>query len=423
MEYRLKTFKNGLRLVTVPIPSLESATITIWVGVGSRFEDNRTAGISHFLEHMVFKGGKKYKNARQVAETVDSMGAENNAGTTHEWTNFYIKARAALIDKAFDVLSDVVLNPNLKPEDIEREKGVILEEIAMDRDTPIQRIGDVFNEVTFSGSTLGRDIAGYPKTVQQITKNDFLRYRKLHYDAKKIVVTVAGGVNTSKVEKLVGRYFSALPGKRKESPKAYVSSQKSSQLRIEYKKSEQAHLIIGFLGHSRSYDKRYSEAVLATILGRGMSSRLFTEIREKRGLAYAVGTSISRYVDIGVFATYAGVDLTRTDEAIKVLVDQIYGIKSKKYPISAKELNKAKEYLKGRMALALEDTNAVNDFFGQKVLFDEKIETPEVIFKKIDKVNLNEILEVAKDTFMPEKLNLAIIGPYKDKSRFEKLIK
>jgi predicted Zn-dependent peptidase len=423
MNYKLTTLENGLRVVVVPLPSLESATLTVWVGVGSRYEEPKISGLSHFLEHMVFKGGKKYSSAKEVSEKIDTMGAENNAGTAHEWTNFYIKARAGLIGEAFDVLSDVVLRPILKTEDINRERGVILEEIAMEEDTPVEKIGDVFGELIFSGSSLGVNIAGSPQTVSHIHKSDFVRYRNTHYDAKNIVITVAGGVDVIKTVKLAEKYFGTLSGTKRENAEQFISKQTAPRLKVEYKKSEQAHLILGFLGHPRGYELRYAESILATLLGRGMSSRLFTEVREKRGLAYAVGSSVARYVDTGAFATYAGVDLKRIDEAIKVILDQMYGLKNTKYPVSKKELNKAKEYLKGRMALALEDTNAVNDFFGQRVLFDQAIETPEQVFKKVDKVSLSEVLEVAKDLFVPEKLNLAIIGPYKDKTRFEKLIR
>ena len=238
MNYKLTTLENGLRVVVVPLPSLESATLTVWVGVGSRYEEPKISGLSHFLEHMVFKGGKKYSSAKEVSEKIDTMGAENNAGTAHEWTNFYIKARAGLIGEAFDVLSDVVLRPILKTEDINRERGVILEEIAMEEDTPVEKIGDVFGELIFSGSSLGVNIAGSPQTVSHIHKSDFVRYRNTHYDAKNIVITVAGGVDVIKTVKLAEKYFGTLSGTKRENAEQFISKQTAPRLKVEYKKSE-----------------------------------------------------------------------------------------------------------------------------------------------------------------------------------------
>lgn len=422
MDYKLTTLSTGLRLLTVEMPNLESASVTVWVGVGSRYERKEKAGISHFLEHMVFKGTKKRETASDVSLAIDSIGSESNAATAQEWTNFYIKARAGQIEKAFDILSDLVLCPLLRQEDIDREKGVIIEEIAMKEDIPMEKIGDKFVELMFEGNPLARDIAGYTETVKGITRNDFLRYRRLHYDAKNIVITVSGGIKNGEVKELTRKYFSPLKGKRFETPKLFSPSQKRPKLHVEKKKSEQAHFFLGFFGHPHTHPDRYAQSLLATILGRGMSSRLFTEIREKRGLAYSIGTSVSRYVDTGIFATYAGVDIKKAEEAIKVILDQTYGLKEKVYPVADAELKKAKEYLKGRMALSLEDTLSVNDFFGQEVMFMDKIVTPDEAFAKVDKVTVPDIERVAKDLFNPKKLNLAIIGPFRENSKFEKLI-
>src|SRR3972149_5318736 len=213
MKHILSKLDNGVRLVTVPMPSLESVTVTVWVGVGSRSETDKIAGISHFLEHMVFKGGKKRPSAREISEAVDAIGGEFNASTGKEWTNFYIKARAANLETAFDVLSDMVFNPLLKEEEIEREKGVIIEEIAMYEDTPMYRIGDVFEQLIYEGNSLSWDIAGTAKTVKAIKKGDFERYRKMYYYADNILLTVAGGVAPKSVEDLAKKYFGEIKTK------------------------------------------------------------------------------------------------------------------------------------------------------------------------------------------------------------------
>ncbi len=424
MDYKRFTLKNGLKVVVSPMPNLESATLTVWVKTGSRFEDARINGISHFLEHMVFKGSKKRPTAKEIAEAVDAIGGEFNAATSKDWTNFYIKAQAGHIEKAFDVLSDMVLNPILKKEEIEREKGVIIEEIAMYEDTPMLRIGDIFEQLIFGKTPLGRDIAGTPNTVKSIEQDDFIRYRKRHYYAENMLLTIAGKVKGNEVIKLAEKYFGELKEGGREGKETKIKEgQKGSGLKLHSKKKEQAHFILGFRGNPRGYKGRFAEAVLSVILGGGMSSRLFTEVRERRGLAYAVKTSVERYQDTGYIGTYAGVDVKRVDEAIKVVLDQHYGLADGRYPISASELTKAKEYLKGHMALALEDTKGVNEFFGESELFLKKIETPEEVFKAVDKVTIDDVLSEARKAFRPEKLNLALIGPYEDPQRFEKLIK
>ncbi len=422
MDYRLTTLSNGLRVITVPMPNLESVSITLWVGVGSRFEEDGKAGVSHFLEHVVSKGSKKYKTARAISLATDSIGAETNAGTSHEWTDFYIKSQAGQVRRSFDLLADMVLNPLLRENDIEREKGVILEEISMHKDNPMERIGDIFTNLTFAGSSLGRDIIGSVDTVKGILKNDFEKYRDIHYKAKNMILTVAGKIDEEKILKLANKYFGNLEEGKKEEARKFEQNADRPRVKVEYKDTEQAHLILGFYGYNRTHPERLAEGLLSVILGKGMSSRLFTEIREKRGLAYAVGTSVSRFVDTGVFGTYAGINPKNISKVVKLILNESYGIAEGKYPITLKELNKAKEFVKGRTALTLEDTLEVNEFFGQRAMFLPEIDTPEEFFKKVDAVELKNIQKVARDIFTPMKLNLAIIGPYKDSENFKKLV-
>lgn len=425
MKFSKKTLKNGLRVISVPLSNLESATVTVWVKTGSRMEEDKVAGISHFLEHMVFKGSKKRPTAKEIAEEVDGLGGEFNATTSKDWTNFYIKARAGNLGIAFDVLADMVLNPILAEEEIEREKGVIVEEIRMYEDTPMFRIGDVYEQLTFGGTPLGRDIIGSEKTVTGVKRDDFVRYRNIYYYPENMLLTVAGGVSEKEVLNLAEQHLDQLKkaAKSASKPLIFQQKQKRPQVKLHPKKKEQAHFILGFLAEGRNYKGKLVQAVLAAILGGGMSSRLFSEVRERRGLAYSVKTSVERYEDTGYIGTYAGVDVKRIDEAIKVVLDEHYKLASGDSPISAKELKKAKEFIKGHLALSLEDTKDINYFFADQELYLTKVETPEEIFKGIDKVTIEEVIAEAKKAFRPEKLNLALIGPYEDPQRFEKLIK
>lgn len=422
MNYSLQTLSNGLRLLTVPMPSLESMCLTVWVRVGSRFEDEKIAGISHFLEHMTFKGSKKYQTAQKVSETLDALGAEYNAATSNEWTNFYIKVRVGQMEKAFDVLSDMLLHPRFLPEDIERERGVILEELSMSEDVPMSKVGDIFMEKMFEGNPLNRDIIGTKESVNAINQKNFIDFRNEYYTANNMLITVSGGVEEKEAVALCEKYFGSLPQGSLTNFLSFVPAQSAPKLVMKKKETEQAHIIVGFLGYQRGHERRFAENILATILGRGMSSRLFLEVREKRGLAYSVGSSLSRFIDVGVFDTYAGVDPSKTPEAIKVILNEHYKLINEKAMVTNEELAKAKEYIKGRTALALEDSSAVNDYYGQRALFLSDIETPEDVFEKIDAVTEAEILAVAREIFVPERLTLAVIGPFEDTEKFEKLI-
>ena len=423
MNYSKRTLPNGLRIITVPMPSSESVTLTIWANVGSRYEGNDIAGISHFLEHMTFKGSRKRPTAHAVSQAVDAIGAEFNAATSKEWTNFYIKAAKLNLEKAFDVLSDMLLHPLLKSEEITREKGVILAEMAMYEDTPMVDVGNVFEELMFSGNFLGRDTIGTPQAVQSVTRQNFLKYRLKHYFPKNLLITVAGGVTEREVFALTRKYFPDLSANKKNpSKKKFLATQKNPAIKLKSKKIEQAHLILGFRGNPLGSPDRFAESVLATVLGRGMSSRLFIEVRERRGLAYSVHTDPEHYTDAGYLGTYAGVDPVKAEEALKVILAEHYALRDNLKLITPEELTKAKEFIKGHIALGLENTSAVNHFFGEQELLLGKIDTPEEIFRKINQVTLQEVIKVAQKLFQKKNLNLAIIGPYNSTKKFTKLL-
>ncbi len=424
MNFHKHTLSNGLRIVTVPMPSSESVTLTVWCHVGSRYESEKIAGLSHFLEHMTFKGSKKRPTAREISTAVDAIGGEFNAGTSKEWTNFYIKTSKENLEKAFDVLSDMVINPLIQEDEVQREKGVILEEKAMYEDTPMMNISDVFENLIFDGNILSRDTIGTEKAIKDMTQKDFLRFRSTYYHPKNMLITIAGGVTEKKSLELTKRYFVGLTKREVKSDFGkFQVKQNNPRVFLKSKKVDQAHLILGFTGNKLGHPDRFAEGVLATILGRGMSSRLFIEVRERRGLSYSVHTDVEHYTDTGYIATYAGVDPKKAEEAIKVILEEHYGLANKTNEISEDELLKAKGYLKGHIALALENTSAVNSFFGEQELLLAKIETPEDLYEGIDKVKIEDVVRVAKKLFVKDRLNLAIIGPYNSSDKFIKLLK
>lgn len=423
MQYVKGILNNRLRVITVPMPSLESVTVSIWAKTGSRNETSKNNGISHFLEHMFFKGTKNRPTAKQIAEEIDQIGGVQNAGTSKEYTQYYIKCRADRIEVAFDLLSDMTLNSLLAREEIEREKGTIIEEIRMYEDTPMISIGEVFESVIYEGNSLGMNIAGTEKTVSEMKRSDFVDYRSNFYTPENMILTIAGGVTEKQTLELAEKYFSKLiKSTTKPAFNKFTARQVEPKIKLHNKKKEQTHVILGFLADGKNYKGKYAQTILSAILGGGMSSRMFTEVRERRGLAYSIRTSMDRYIDSGYIGTYAGLDTKRAVEAVKVMLEEHHKILNSKFLVSNAELLKAKEFLKGHLALSLEDTSDVSSFFGDQELFSDKVLTPEEVFKKIDKVTMDEVNFEAKRLFVPERLNLAIIGPYEDDEKFKKLL-
>lgn len=419
-EYRRWELSNHLRVVAVPMEGISSATVLVLVGAGSRYESKAKAGLSHFLEHMIFKGTKKRSTAFEISSLVDSIGAENNAYTSKDQTGFYIKVDRKHLELAFDVLSDTLLNSLFKTEEINRERGTIIEEINMYEDTPRYKIDDVFYELLYGQTPMGWSVAGYKETVKNIKRQDFLDYTQRFYHGCNMVLVVAGKIDFSTVQTLADEYFGVFSSGERVQPQKIVLAQNEPQVKLFSKKTDQAHLYLGFPAFSFSDPDRYVLNVLHAILGGGMSSRLFIEVRERRGLAYYVHTNVDFYSDTGVFNVAAGLNLNKIEEAVKIILAELEKVKAGE--IKESELTRAKEFLQGRMTLSLESSRAMADWYAERELLEGKIETPEEVFKKIEKVTLEDIQKVAKRIFAPEKRNLAIIGPYKEQEKFLKLI-
>ncbi len=420
MKFTKKILKNGLTVIEVPSSDAESVVVDFFVKTGSRSETSKENGISHFLEHFLFKGTKKYPTALAISSLIDSIGGEMNANTGKEHTQYYIKAASKHLPLIFEVLTDMVQNPLLDSAELEREKGVIVEEINMYKDTPMYEIENILESSMWPKDTLGRDIAGTKETVTKFTREMFLDYINRHYQTPNMILGVSGKYSQKTLNDLITKHWIKYPRKRYFGWEKVTDKQGSYRLKVQYKETEQAHLVFGFKGFAYGDKRNSAQSVLSAILGGGMSSRLFTEVREKRGLAYYVRASGGAYQDTGVFNVGAGVQIIKIEEAIEVILKELARIKTEKVELA--ELTKAKDYIKGRSILALEDNQVRLDWFLEACAFKPKILIPEEVFKKIDAVTAEDIQKVAKDLFQKNKMTLAIIGPYKGEDKFKKLL-
>lgn len=413
-------FPNKLRLYTIPMDSVKSVTVLFLFGVGSRYERREVNGISHFLEHMFFKGTKKRPTAFEITSLIEGIGGEFNAFTSKEYTGFYVKAASQHLPLIFDVLTDMLTNSIFDPREIERERGVILEEINMYEDVPMRRIGDVYDQLLYGDQPLGWRTIGGKETIKQIKRADFLQQIKTFYRPSNMVVGVAGSADEAEVKELVDKFLGHLSDKSVPKHSKVVEKQKRPEVSVYHKKSDQAHLCLGVRAFSLGHPDRPKLEVLSTILGGGMSSRLFIELREKRGLAYYIRASADMNTDCGTFVIQAGVDLTKIDDSIKVILMELTKISGS---VTEKELIKAKEYIKGRLILELEDSQAVANLYVGQAVLEKKVKTPEEIMEEIDRVSRDDIVRIAGDIFKNSGLNLAVIGPFEEKSRFEKIVR
>ena len=428
MHPQTYTLKNGLQVIFIDTKTFPTLTTLLLVGAGSRYENEINNGVAHFFEHMAFKGSKKYSNSFVISSTVEGFGGVFNAFTSKDHTGYWIKATNEHFETMIDVIADMIQTPRLLEEEIEREKGVIVEEINMYEDMPQRKVGEIFETLLYKGSPLGFDIAGTKETVTKFTRQTFIDYINNLYQPNNAVLVVAGGLSDGKPQtaknllsspfveylEVIQEKFGNWQAGNKSSFIKIKEIQTKPQMLIKYKKTEQAHFSLGFRAFSFSDNRKYAMNLLATILGGGMSSRLFIQVRERRGLCYYISSGGEFYHDCGSFVTQAGVtnNLDKIKEAIKTILEEHNKIK--KGDIKKEELLKVKEMIKGRLMLSMEDSMNIASFFGTKKILQDKIETPEEIIKKIEAVTVDEIAELAKDIFTPERLNLAMIGPFEE---------
>lgn len=423
MQFKRKILPNGLRVITVPMPSLESVTVIVMVGAGSRYETRKNNGISHFFEHMAFKGTEKRPSAMEISSLIDGMGGEFNAFTGKEITGYYIKSAKSRLETLLDLLSDMLQNSKLDAKEIEKERGVIMEEINMIEDNPMRKLGDLYEELLYGDTPMGWDIAGPKENIQTISQQDFRDYMGGLYSADNMTVVIAGGIESESTEELVEKYFRTMKQFPTGKPLALVENQLTPAVLIKEKKTEQIHIALGIRTVPVGSPKKYPLSVLAAILGGGMSSRLFHEVRETRGLAYYIRTNSDEYTDGGSLVSTAGIDPKRVVEAIEVILSEYSKVAGGKMELSDKELTKAKEFLKGHLVLGLEDSNSVAGFYGHQELLEDKIDNPSDIMKHLDAVTKEDVEAVGKEFFVKETLNLALIGNFEDRAKLESLLK
>jgi len=420
-DYKFHTLDSGLRLITIPMRSTKTATVLVLVGTGSKYETKDINGISHFLEHMMFKGTTKRPGKLDIARELDGIGADYNAFTGKEYTGYYAKASASRIDTLMDVIFDIFLNSKLNEEAIQVEKGVIVEEINMNRDIPQRYVSDLFEQLLYGDQPAGWDIAGEKKTIIKLKRDNFVQYFNSHYVAQNTLIAVAGNIESEHIKQKIEEYFSHIRQHEPFKKLKVIERQDSPQTLIFKKKTDQTHFHLGFRGYDMFDKRKYATGILSTVLGGSMSSRLFFEVREKRGLAYHIRTGIQAYTDSGSFIVTADVNNKRTPEAISVILEEIR--KVVKEGITKDELQKAKDQIEGKTVLGLELSDAVAAAYAEPILFENKVLTPEEELGKIKEVELEQVHDAAQDIFRNEKLNLALIGPFKDEKLFKEILR
>ncbi|PIV38530.1 MAG: hypothetical protein COS30_01615 [Candidatus Portnoybacteria bacterium CG02_land_8_20_14_3_00_45_8] len=411
---------NGLRLILAPMKESPSTTILVLFGTGSKYETKNINGISHFLEHLFFKGTKKRPNTLAISELLDRVGGEYNAFTSKEFTGYWAKVAGEYTDLAFDWVSDILLNSKFDGGEINKERGVIAEEINMIFDNPMRYVGELWEELLYGDQPAGWDVIGTKEVINSLSRRQFLDYFTAHYQTKNAVVCVAGKVGKD-VEAKVLKYFGRLKKGQGGQKLAVREAQRQPQVLLFNKATDQTHLRLGVRGYDLFHKDRFALMLLSSILGGMMSSRLFISVREKKGLAYYVRTMAENYTDSGCLVTGAGVANNKAAEAIEAILVEYRKIRDQKIP--AAEIIKAKDNLRGSLLLGLETSDELAGWLGTQELLRQEVLTPEQIFSKIKAVSAANLQRVARDIFRPEKLNLALIGPFKEKGKFEKILK
>ena len=420
MKYQFHTLDSGLRLVTVPMEGTRAVTVLVMVGTGSKYETKDINGISHFLEHMMFKGTAKRSGTLDIARELESIGAQFNAFTSQEYTGYYAKASAEKTDIIMDVIFDIFLNSRLDEAEIQKERHVVVEEINMGNDDPRHIVGENFEKLLYGNQPAGWSIAGRKETILGLKRDQFVNYFNTHYIAANTVVAIAGNIKLEDIKEKVTNYFSHIRQGTLFTKEAVVENQTAPKADIFFKETDQSHLILGFRGYSMHDERRYPLAVLASILGGGMSSRLFSEVREKRGLAYYVSASNSTSTDCGYFEVDAGVNNAKVEDAIKVILEQIKKVRDD--GVTELELKQAIDQTVGHTDLAMESSNFLAQICANSVLFEGKVLTPDEELAKIKAVTRDDIAKVAQEVFKEDRLNLALVGPFKDSAPFTKLL-
>lgn len=421
MNYKKTILDNGLRVITVPMKDNPTVTVFVMVEAGSKYENKNENGISHFLEHMCFKGTKNRPNSSDISTELDTIGSVYNAFTGNEYTGYFAKAEYTKVGKLLDVVSDMYLNPIFDENEIEKEKGVILEEINMYEDLPQRKVQNLIMELVYGDQPAGWDIIGSKENIKRFSKENFVSYRNKFYVAPATTVIISGNFDEEKVLLDVQKIFSVMPKTEKGIKERVKESQVKPEVSIFKKETDQTHIVLGIRSFD-TYDERSKVMdLLVGVLDAGMSSRLFKKLRDEMGVCYYVGAGQDAFTDHGLFTVSAGVDNKRVKEVVSVILGEL--IKLKADLVSETELNKVKQNLIGTMYLGLESSNALAKFYGFQEIMNEKIKTPEEIKTEVESVTASDIQKLAREVFITENLNLAIVGRFDDKSEFEEILK
>ncbi len=419
--YKKITLDNNLRVITVPMPDSLTTTVLILVEAGSKYETKEINGLSHFLEHMCFKGTEKRPKSIEISSELDSIGAVYNAFTGMEYTGYFAKARPEHFDTILDVVSDIYLNQIFEHKEIDKERGVIIEEINMYEDLPMRRVQELFTSLLYGDQPAGWDIAGRKEVIKKLVRDDFVKYRREHYLSQSSLVVVAGKFNEEEVIPKIENVFLGIKSGLKTPKIKTIEYQDRPEIFLKHKETDQTHLILGCRAFDVFDKRRFALEILADILGGGMSSRLFQKIREELGAAYYVSSDADLYTDHGYLTASAGVDHNKINEVIEATLEEFKKLATES--VDSKELSRAKEHLIGHLIMGLETSDHLASFYGGQEVITKKLMAPEEIIKKIQVVTSEEIMAVAKDIFQNQKLNLAVIGPFSEKERFEKIVK
>lgn len=420
MKYKKKTLSNGLRVIVVPAHANPAVTVLVLVETGSNYEDKSKSGLSHFLEHMMFKGTTRRPTALNISREFDSLGAQSNAFTSNEMTGYYAKAESRHFKRVLDILSDLYLNPTLPPAEVEKERGVILQEISMYEDQPQHKVWEILCRLMYGDTPAGRPTIGTVENVKKFTRDDCDDYRRRHYIAKKTLIVVAGDVTEREAIRGVEDAFATIPNHKKIGKERVSERQKSAQLKVLRKKSDQTHMVMAFRTFGANDKRRAALSVLSGVLGRGMSSRLWQRLREDMGACYYVRTSDLEFSDHGFLAISTGIDGKRIEEVAEAILDECR--KCKTELVSDAEIQKAKDYIVGHLYMGLETSDALAEFYADQEVTRGKIETPADVERAIRGVTAEDVRKVAKDVLRADHLNLAVVGDIRETARLRKLL-
>ncbi len=407
--YRETILDNGIGIVSFQMPEMNSATLGIWIGVGSRYETGRNNGVSHFLEHLLFKGSRK-RSSRKIREDIEGVGGSLNGFTTEECTCYLAKVVGGKLELALDVLADMVLHPLLRKEDIEKERGVIREEISRQKDLPMQYVHVLFSRLMWGKHPLGSNICGTAETVDSLARKDISEYKGSFYKPANIVVAVAGKLEHERIVEVVFRRFSSIRKSMGNKPSLLKKKQTKPRLVVESRKTAQTHICLGTRALPHGHPDRYILSILNIILGGNMSSRLFEEVREKRGLAYHIDSHVQKFVDTGAFVISAGIDSRRISGAIRVILKEMRKVREK--DVFKKELLQAKEFCRGQILLSMEDTSNRMLWLGENKLALGRVPPVEEVLEGIEKVTAHDLHRLSSELFHDGGMNLALIGPH-----------